>query len=546
LNDITTKYSCLQEEVEMRVAVAQLWQETNTFNPIPWERKHFEAGGLYFGADILEKLHDIGEIGGLVAAAEAEPEEVVLLPIIRAQAMAGGRVTAETLEFFRDKLVSGLRAVQPVDGVFLSLHGGMASEKEDDPEGFLLAAVREVVGDTIPVAAPLDHHANITELIIQSADVLVGYQEEPHDPFETGMRAAKLLFGLVKGEISPQVGWQKIPMIAPPDWYLTAAGPMLEWFDLAREMEQGPGVLSVSTFPVQAWLDVLELGWTAVVYTNGDAKLAQRLAARLADKAWELRARFWEIDRLPPDEVVRRAVDAEEGLIVISDGSDTVNGGAVGDSTCLLREMLKQKIECTALVPMVDPEVVEMATQAGVGSEITVWVGGKRDSVFNQPVEFTGTVAGVSDSLKTVIHWGTYDLGRAVLLEAGGIKMVVSDYAGVGGIQPDIYEHFGLDPAEAKMVVIKENNNFQYYSAWRKGLLRSDCPGLCGWDLRQFNWVRRPSPIYPLDEIPEWHAEPYTGRLGHSPSDNSGRDSSGRMGPDWVKHDKTTRVKTGP
>jgi microcystin degradation protein MlrC len=494
------------QEAEMRIAVAQVWQETQTFNPVAWERKHFEAGGLYFGAEIMDKLRGVGEIGGLMAVMEEEVERVELVPIIRAQAMAGGRVTAETLTFFREKLVAGLREVQPVDGVFLSMHGAMAAEKEDDPEGALLAAVREVIGDAVPVVAPLDHHANITKRIIACADLLVGYQEEPHDPFETGMRAAKLLLALIRGEISPKVGWQKIPMLAPPDRFATARGPMREWFDLAREMEERPGVLSVSTFPVQPWMDVLELGWAAVVYANGDRQLAQRLAAELANKAWELRDEFWVVDRLPPSEVVKRAVEAEEGLIVISDGSDTVNGGAAGDSTCLLKEMLRQRVECTTLLPMVDPEVVEVATRAGVGSEITVWVGGKRDKLFGEPVEVTARVTGVSQSLKTTIHWGVYDRGRAALLEIGGIKMVVSEYRGVGGIHPDIYEHFGLEPAAAKMVVIKENSNFQYFSSWMKGLLRSDCPGLCGRDLGQFSWERRPRPIYPLEEIPAWHA----------------------------------------
>jgi microcystin degradation protein MlrC len=490
----------------LRIAVAQIVTETNTFNPIALERKHFEAGGLCFGAEILDKLRGVGEIGGLIAAAEEEVEMVELVPIIRAQSMAGGRVTAGTLEFFREKLVAGLREVQPVDGVFLSMHGAMAAENEDDPEGTLLAAVREVLGEPIPVVAPLDHHANITKRIIDCADLLVGYQAEPHDPFETGMRATKLLFALIRGEISPKVGWQKIPMLAPPDRFATARGPMREWFGLAREMEERPEVLSVSTFPVQPWLDVLELGWAAVVCTNGDRELAQRLAARLANKAWGLREEFWKVDRLPPDEVVRRAVEAEEGLIFISDGSDTVGGGAAGDSTCLLKAMLRQRVKCTALLPMVDPEVVEVATRAGVGSEITVWLGGKRDNLFGQPVEVTARVAGVSQGLKTVIHWGPFDLGRAALLEIGGIKMVVSEHRGVGGIHPDIYEHFGLEPATAKMVVVKENNNFQYYSSWMKGLLRTDCPGLCGRDLEQFSWVRRPRPIYPLEEIPAWHA----------------------------------------
>ena len=74
-------------------------------------------------------------------------------------------------------------------------------------------------------------------------------------------------------------------------------------------------------------------------------------------------------------------------------------------------------------------------------------------------------------------------------------------------IHPDIYRHFGLEPAEAKIVVMKTNADFKYCSSMIKGVLRVDCPGLSGWDLRQFDWVRAPRQIYPLDELPDWQAE---------------------------------------
>jgi len=494
----------------MRIAIAQIAQETNTFNPVPTGLKDFELRGLYFESGILEKMRGCREIGGFLAAAEEETGELEFLPIIRAAATSGGRVTAEALEFFEKKLVTGLRKVQPVDGIFLSMHGAAASEKVDDVEGYLLAAVRVVISDDVPIVVPLDHHANITKLIIESADVIVGYQQQPHDPFETGVRAAKTLFDLVKGDISPTVGWQKIPMVAPSSSrFETGWGPMKEWFDLAREMEKRPGVISVSNFPMQPWHDVLEAGWTAVVYTDKNPGLARELAAELANKAWELREEFWVSDNLPPEEVIRQAARAKEGPIIISDGSDSVLAGAPGDSTCLLKEMLKQEVEGTAFVPVVDPEVVEEAIRAGVGSEITVLVGGKRDKVFNEPVEIRGRVTKiVEDGLRmTEPFYGFCDMGRTVLLEVDGIRLVVSEHRGVGGIDPDMYRQLGLEPAEAKMVVVKANDTFQMYSSMMKGLLRADCPGLGWWDLKQFEWVRAPRPLYPLDRLPRWQAK---------------------------------------
>ena len=40
----------------MRIAIGQLWQETNTLNPLPTTLADFEAFGIYEGAEILETL----------------------------------------------------------------------------------------------------------------------------------------------------------------------------------------------------------------------------------------------------------------------------------------------------------------------------------------------------------------------------------------------------------------------------------------------------------------------------------------------------------
>jgi len=492
----------------MRVAVAEISQETDTFSPLSTTLADFEQYGLYFRDEILEKQRSVGVIGGFLAAADKRAGEIEIVPILRASAVAGGRVTREALQFLEDKLVSGLRKVKPIDGIFLSLHGAAASEQVDDVEGYLLNALRDVVGGDIPLVVPLDHHANVTRLMVGSADVLVGYETQPHKPFETGMRSARIFFDLLRGKISPTVAWEKIPMIAPQEQFLTSRGPMKEWFDLAREMERRQGVLSISNFPMQPWLDVSEAGWSTVVYTDNDPDLARALAVELAEKAWELREAFWVLDSIAPEEAVRRAVAAKKGLVVLSDTGDSVFGGAPGDSTCLLREMLRQKITCTALLPIFDPEVVNAAIMAGKGSVITVDVGGKFDNKFSKPVKITGKVTGIADGRlqASVVGLESFDMGRTVLLEVDSIKMVVSERRGIGGNHPIVYRRFGVDPAAAKMVVLKTASNFQYYEPMMSELIRVDSPGVTTSHLDRLSWTRIPHPTYPLDNLPNWHA----------------------------------------
>jgi microcystin degradation protein MlrC len=244
----------------MRIAVAELAQKTDSFSPLAADLKDFESNGLYFGREILERMPGVGPIGGFLEVAARQRPPVEVLPIIRAWGSAGGTIREETLAFLAARLVEGLKQSLPLDGVFLSLHGAAASEKEDDVEGFLLQATREVVGSSIPLVVALDHHANITQRMVDQASVLIGHETQPHDPPATGRKAATVLFRMLRGEIRPTVAWRKIPLITPQDQFLTLEGPMKEWFDLARQMERRRGVLDVSPYPMQPWLDVAEGG----------------------------------------------------------------------------------------------------------------------------------------------------------------------------------------------------------------------------------------------------------------------------------------------
>ncbi|MGE3799210.1 MAG: M81 family metallopeptidase [Thermomicrobiales bacterium] len=489
----------------MRIAVAEIAQETDSFSSLRADLKDFESYGLYYGREIVERMPGVGPVGGFLEVAGEQKGPVHVLPIIRAWGSAGGTIHKETLEFLTARLVEGLKQSLPLDGVFLSLHGAAASENEDDVEGHLLQATRAVIGSGMPLVVALDHHANITQRMVDHASVLIGHETQPHDPPATGRKAARILFRMLRGEIHPTVAWRKIPMITPQDQFLTSEGPMKEWFDLARQMERRSGVLDVSPYPMQPWLDVAEGGWSVVVHTDNDPDLAQTLADEMADRAWSLRERFWESARVAPNEAVRRAVEAERGLVILSDTGDSVYGGAPGDSTCILLVLLDQRITCPAFVPMVDPEVLNVAISAGVGAQIAVDVGGKMDCVFSRPVRVAGKVAAISTGFKVDLHdRGICDLRRTALLQVGSIYIALLDHRSFAINHPVLYTHLGLDMADARMVVVKTASNFQFFSRWRNGLIRVDSPGTTQSDLTAFEWKRLPRPIYPLDSIADW------------------------------------------
>jgi microcystin degradation protein MlrC len=490
----------------MRIAIAEISQETDTFSPILTTLQDFEQTGLYFGDEILVKMQGVGKIGGFLNIAQHEPN-VEYIPILRARATSGGRITDETLTFLTNKLIQGLKDALPFDVLYLSLHGAASSQSIDDLEGHVLQQVRNTIGNDIPIIVPLDHHANITQKIMDLSTIIIGYEEQPHDQVETGERAGKLLFRLMKKEIAPTGAWVKIPMITPQDQFLTSHGPMKTWFDLAREIEKRPGAITASTFPMQPWIDVEEGGWAAMVYTHNDPTLAKQLTAELANKAWELRDTFWQSERVAVSDAVQQADQAAEGLVILSDTGDSVYGGAPGDNTVILAEMLKQNIQSTAFVPVIDAEATQKAAQAGVGTQITLDIGGKLDNVFSQPVTVTATVSAISNGLHVKLSERDYcNMGQTALLEAGPIKIVLAKDRIQAINYPIMYTHLGLNINDAKMVVLKTASNFQFFTPWRKHLIRVDAPGMTQSNLQAFTWKRVPRPMYPLDELPHWQA----------------------------------------
>lgn len=484
----------------MRIAVAELAQETDSFSPLRTDIDDFEGYGLFRGSDVLERMRGAGPIGGLLEIADEQPGKIELVPLLRAWAGAGGALTDGAFAALGQDLMNRLSDAGRVDAVFLALHGAAAAESEDDIEGAVLEGVRRLVGPQVPIVSPLDHHANITQRMVANANLLVGHETQPHDTIATGRKAARLLFRMLAGEISPVIAWRKIPMITPQDQFLTASGPMKAWFDRARELERHSGVLDVSPYPMQPWLDVAEGGWSVVVHTDGDRTLAEQLAAEMASLAWDLRKEFWRSERVAPDEAVRQAVAADRGLVILSDTGDSVYGGAPGDNTCLLAELIAQQVPCLSLVPVVDAAATAAAHSAGVAASITLQVGGKHDRVFCEPISLTGRVAAISEGVTCEIpDRGVCRIGRTALIESGSLRVVLLDNRSFAINHPILYTHLGIDVAAAKLVVVKTASNFQFFAPWRQHLIRVDTPGTTQSNLFAFPWRRLPRPIDPLD-----------------------------------------------
>ncbi|MDH3248292.1 MAG: M81 family metallopeptidase [Acidimicrobiia bacterium] len=489
----------------MRIAVGRFSQESNTFSPVATDMDTFRRQGYAVGEDFDFRAggRSRSSVWAFADAADARGG-VQLIPLVRAASGASGRVTKGAFDEVTSAFVTRLREIDTVDAVYLSLHGAMAAEHDDDPEGLLLEMVRREVGPDIWLVASTDHHACITERMIANADLIVGHRTQPHDPYHTGLATAAAFFRAVDADMKPVVAMRKAPMITHQEQYLTRKPPMKTWFDLAREMEFRPGVISVSTYPMQPWLDVEEGGWASIVYTNDDMGLADDLAKELSRAVWDLRHDLMVQESIPVSDAVTRAERAESGIVVLSDTGDSVAGGAAGDSNTILAELLRQHVRGTTLVPIVDEAAALQAADAGVGATIDIQLGRSSDTRWGDPIGVTAEVLVVTDGKMpaTEVH-EAHEHGTSALLKIHNVLVGVSRYRTNSVLTPHFWAHFGIDATDQeaiRTVIVKTASNFQYFAPWTEDLIRVDTPGHTQSRVTDFDWIRLPRPAFPLDD----------------------------------------------
>lgn len=491
----------------MRIALIHIAQETNDFNPALTTMEDYRSFGILEGQEIVDTLGKVGEIAGYYDVIRESGKDVETIPIIRAFAVAGGRIDRESYEFFQERIRTGLEGAGKIDGLMLQLHGACAAEGVDDVEGEQAALCREILGPDIPIVLALDHHANITTKMITSVDGIVGHRTQPHDLYDTGRIGAEMMLRILYDGAKPVMAWRKIPLVSHQEQFLTSKGPMKKWFDRARDLESDPKILQVSNYPMQPWLDVDEGGWSTVVVTDDDPALAEKLADEMAEMVWAMRNDFQLREAIPVDDAIRRADTAAKGVVVLSDTGDTVFGGSAGDSNLILESILRLGIKGRALIPMISKSAVADLIRAGEGAQVTLNLGGCTATAFFTPLKVTGTVRKIADGSAVELkysHQSTVNMGRVVIFETGPVTLMITELRGVAGNLPDAWRAFGVEPTDYQIAVVKTASNFQFFAPITSEVVRADTAGPGQSDVFTLPWSRLPRPIYPLETITDW------------------------------------------
>lgn len=499
--------------MQVRVAIAELKQETNTFVPRPTTLADFEAWHLWRGDEAIAQARDTNmELAGFLDVLEGAG--IVPVPILATFAMSGGKVTTDTYQELRDELVAGLADQGPLDGVLLALHGAMVSADDDDPDGAIIAAVRSQIGPETPLVVTMDLHANVTRRCVAQADAIIGFRTSPHiDLRETGQRGARLLRRILEEGVQPAMAMVKLPMVVPASTHMHhLPGPFQRLMHAAAEAEGGP-VLSASAFTVQPWLDIAEMGFATVVVTDGDAALAERVAVELAEGAWKDREEFLHTELVPIAEAIARA-EAIPGPVVLSDLADGTGAGSPGDATAVIAALLAAELTAPALVCVRDPEAAQAAIAAGLGEDIALDVGGKLDTIFNQPVSIQGKVTFAGPARFRFSGEGytgvEMEMGDCAVIQAGLVSLLILGNA-VMTVDPAMYRAVGLEPEQAGIIVVKSHIQFRAgYADIARAIILLDSPGMSSDRLDSLPFTRVARPLFPLDRTVTFIPQPFS------------------------------------
>jgi microcystin degradation protein MlrC len=482
-----------------RIIIGSISHETNTFSNVPTKLSDFD---LQIDEQILIRHKDTRTICSAFLKVIGE-QGFEAIPTVWAGAQPSGLVESSAFNWLLDNLVARVKNAQGIDGVLLHLHGAMAAEDCDDPEGKILETLREVVGESVPIVSTLDMHANITETMVAKANVLIGYDTYPHiDGYERGVEAANVIARILRGEITPSMAMCKLPMITSPQVQKTAYHPMKDIMDLAHKIEEEEGIINVTVAAGYPFADFEFIGMTMVVTTNNDRNLAQKKADELASNLWKKRRAFFS-DVVPVKEAVEEAMKAAVGPIVLADLADNPGGGSPCDGTIILRALLEMGAQDALVAVIADPEAVSKAIEAGVGNTVAMKIGGKTDRLHGDPVEVKGTVKLISNGrfvptgpMSTGLET---DLGKTVVLRCGGVDVILTEkrYA---PISLTLYRSLGIEPTDKKIIVVKSAVHFRAsHEPIAKRIVEVDAPGIHGARLAAFKYKKVRRPIFPLD-----------------------------------------------
>jgi len=483
------------EECGMRIFMATLATETNTFSPIPTGHAAFTTGREWYRRDASRQPPTIANIPMIAWRRLADAEGHDAVESLCTFAQPAGTTLRHVYEELRDTLLADLHAALPVDVVLLFMHGAMIAEGYDDCEGDTLARVREAVGASAKVGIELDLHCHLTEQMRTNADAIILFKEYPHT--DIGDRAPELYricMDAAMGKVRPVMAYYDCRMIGT---YRPTQQPMRAFVDRMAAMEGRDGILSISFGHGFPWADVAEVGSRMLVVADGDIAKAEAVARRLGRELWDMReAANARLDTI--DAGLDAAMEPGPGPVVIADASDNAGGGAPSDNTAILRRVLDRGMQSAVLGCFWDPQAVQFCAEAGEGASFPLRIGGKCGPASGDPVDLMVTVRRIDHAHSQAgLSGGRSELGCSAWVSGAGVDLVLTSKR-QQTFAPDAFTGLGLTLHDKALVVVKSSQHFQAaFAPIAREIRYVSGPGALNFDYAAIPYTKRIVPFWP-------------------------------------------------
>jgi microcystin degradation protein MlrC len=359
------------------------------------------------------------------------------------------------------------------------------------------------------MVATFDLHANLSEGLIAQADALVGYDTYPHnDMGARGAEAAQILHRMLWSTRRPAKILRKLPFAPPPQVQGTGSEPAAGIMAKMLDMETWGGIWSASIAWGFPYADVAHLG-VGVLVQGDDHGHATRIADDLAMTIWRQRGDF-DAGLVKVEDAVRSAMAAPEGPIILVDVADNAGGGAPGDGTTILAELIDQSAR-KAVIVLCDGAAVRAAKALGVGAVFSGNVGGKSDDLHGPPMPLVGEI--IFQEAVRYQRRGDYmtgqwiDLGEVAVIQADGVSVMLTE-AKAMPFDADHLAAAGIAAEMQQIIVVKSAIAWQaHFQTFAKGEIYVDTPGVCASNLKRFEYTKLDRAIYPIDDDGIWPAK---------------------------------------
>ncbi len=488
----------------MKIVIAMMKHETNTFSPVVTDWKRFENWGAYFGQKALEKYENTGmPMAAYIDLAKKAGADIITP--VAAEAMPSGIVTADAYDKMSDAILESIDA--GCDLALLDLHGAMVSQQTMDGEGTLLERIRLISPD-LPIAVTCDFHCNLTQKMVDNCTALIGYKTYPHvDMYEVGLQIGKIVMDSMEGKCNPVMTRVKLPLLSHTLKQGTDDQPVKSLIKACREAEKEDSTLAATFFGGFPLSDMPDAGGSTLVVTDNNKKQAGIKAKEIADLAWRQRSEF-VYHTSPLKDSISQAKTLSDYPVILLDHEDNCGSGGTQDVMAVIEEIIEQGLDGVAVAAVYDPEAVKEMQKAGIGAKIKLSLGGKISidslGIENNPLEIEGEVRVLTDG-QWIVHGPMYtgvkvDMGPTALFDTGKVKIVVVSLHHEPW-DTGVFTSLGIQPEHEKYLLLKSRIHYRAgFASIGKQTLHCDGKGVTTSrnELLGYKYLRRP--IFPLDK----------------------------------------------